>query len=45
MFELKDVEKAVHYLGKTDESYASAKARMIAGKERLKTVGCVIPGR
>ena len=38
MFELKDVEKAVHYLGKTDESYASAKARMIAGKERLKTV-------
>jgi len=38
MFELKDVEAAVKYLGKTDESYASAKARMIAGKERLKTV-------
>ena len=37
MFELKNVESAVRYLGETDEQYAVAKAAMIAGKERLKT--------
>lgn len=37
MFELKDVERAVKYLGETDETYAVAKAGMIAGKEKLKT--------
>ena len=41
MFELKDVERAVKYMADTDETYASAKARMIAGKERLKTVHAV----
>ena len=37
MFDIKSVEKAVRYLADTDESCAMAKARVTAGKERLKT--------
>ena len=36
MFELKDVERAVKYMADTDESFASAKARMNAMAERKK---------
>lgn len=37
MFDIKSVEKAVRYLADTDESCAMAKARMLAGKEHIKT--------
>ena len=36
MFELKDVERAVKYMADTDESFASAKAKMNAMSERKK---------